>query len=66
MLESIASLTHGFFEVQAALGAATNEFTLAAVNLNFDFTLWKTEAPKEYQELGQVLSGLNVDLCILP
>jgi hypothetical protein len=42
--------------LQAALAAATNEVTIAAANLNFDFTLVKYEAPKEYQALGNALS----------
>lgn len=44
-------------KLQAALAAATNEVTVAAANINFDFTLVKYEAPKEYQPLGEVLSG---------
>jgi hypothetical protein len=42
--------------MQAALAAATNELTVAALNINFDFTLMKCKAPKEYQNLGNVLS----------
>ncbi|KAK2861102.1 hypothetical protein FQN49_004537 [Arthroderma sp. PD_2] len=42
--------------LQAALAAATNEVTVAAANINFDFTLVKCEAPKEYQVLGRQLS----------
>lgn len=42
--------------IQAALAAATNEVTLAAANINFDFTLVKCEAPREFQPLGDVLS----------
>jgi hypothetical protein len=33
-----------------------NENTLALANLNFDFALFKVEAPTEYQELGKALS----------
>lgn len=47
--------------LQAALAAATNEVTVAAANLNFDFTLVKYEAPKEYQALGNVLSTKRKD-----
>jgi hypothetical protein len=47
--------------LQAALGAATNEVTVAAAKLNFDFTLVKFEAPKEYQGLGSVLSAKRKD-----
>ncbi|KAL6163735.1 hypothetical protein ACJQWK_10262 [Exserohilum turcicum] len=42
--------------LQAALAAATNEVTVAAANINFDFTLIKCEAPKEFQGLGNVLA----------
>ncbi|KAK1511125.1 uncharacterized protein CCOS01_14887 [Colletotrichum costaricense] len=42
--------------LQAALASATNEVTVAATNINFDFTLVKYEAPKEYQPLGALLS----------
>ncbi|KAI0127508.1 hypothetical protein BJ170DRAFT_375533 [Xylariales sp. AK1849] len=42
--------------LQAALGQVTNEVTVAAANINFDFTLVKMEAPPEYQALGPVLS----------
>lgn len=48
-------------KLQAALAAATNEVTVAAANLNFDFTLVKYEAPKEYQALGSVLSTKRKD-----
>ncbi|OAL53522.1 hypothetical protein IQ07DRAFT_559746 [Pyrenochaeta sp. DS3sAY3a] len=43
-------------KLQAALAHATNEFTLTAANLNFDFSIVKCEAPKEYQILGNALS----------
>ena len=43
--------------LQASLAAATNEVTVAAANFNFDFTLVKYEAPKEYQALGETLSA---------
>lgn len=42
--------------IQAALASATNEVTLAAANINFDFTLIKCEAPQEYHPLGNILS----------
>ena len=41
--------------LQASLAAVTNELTLAAANINFDFTLVKYEAPQEYQTLGRNL-----------
>ncbi|OTB06328.1 hypothetical protein M426DRAFT_21117 [Hypoxylon sp. CI-4A] len=43
--------------LQAALASATNEVTVAAANINFDFSLVKYEAPKEYQQLGSLLSS---------
>ncbi|KAK2596415.1 hypothetical protein N8I77_013306 [Diaporthe amygdali] len=43
-------------KIQAALTAATNEVTVAAANLNFDFTLIKCEAPKEFRQLGSALT----------
>ncbi|GES59373.1 hypothetical protein ATEIFO6365_0003065400 [Aspergillus terreus] len=45
-----------FGRLQAALAAATSDITLAAANINFDFTLVKNEAPKEYHSLGSALS----------
>lgn len=43
--------------MQAALGQATTELTVAAANLNFDFTLVKVEAPAEYQPLSRALTS---------
>jgi hypothetical protein len=45
-----------FGRLQAALASATNELTLAAANINFDFTLVRCEAPKEFEPLGSALS----------
>ncbi|KAM0208114.1 hypothetical protein ACHAPQ_010369 [Fusarium lateritium] len=42
--------------LQAALAAATNEVTVAAANINFDFTLVKYEAPKEFRPLEGYLT----------
>lgn len=42
--------------LQAALASATNEITVAAANLNFDFSIVKYEAPKEFHPVGQLLS----------
>src|SRR5436305_15343859 len=39
-----------------SLFSATNENTVALANLNFDFTLIKFEAPKEFQAVGETLS----------
>ncbi|KAK7990902.1 hypothetical protein PG990_015182 [Apiospora arundinis] len=43
-------------KLQASLSQATNEVTVAAANINFDFCLVKYEAPKEYRPLGELLS----------
>ncbi|KAI1320519.1 hypothetical protein F5Y16DRAFT_417425 [Xylariaceae sp. FL0255] len=43
-------------KIQAALASATNEVTVAAANLNFDFTLMKFEAPPEYQPVSAHLT----------
>ena len=48
-------------KLQAALASATNEVTIAAANINFDFALVKMEAPKEYQLLGGLLSRRRKD-----
>lgn len=40
----------------AALMAASQENTMVLAALNFDFSLYKVEAPKEYQLLGSSLS----------
>lgn len=48
-----------FGRLQAALAAATSDITLAAANINFDFTLVKNEAPKEYHSLGSALSKIS-------
>ncbi|KLO83633.1 Uncharacterized protein LW93_415 [Fusarium fujikuroi] len=45
-----------FGRLQAALASATNELTLAAANINFDFTLVRCEVPKEFEPLGSALS----------
>ncbi|KAF2187672.1 hypothetical protein K469DRAFT_568624 [Zopfia rhizophila CBS 207.26] len=47
--------------LQAALAAVTNEVTLAAAQINFDFSLVKNEAPKEYRSLGESLSEKRKD-----
>lgn len=43
-------------KIQASLVAATQETTFAFANLNFDFALWKVEAPPSYHPLGAALS----------
>lgn len=43
-------------KIQAALAAATNEVTVAAANINFDFTLIKCEPPQEFHPLGSALT----------
>lgn len=47
--------------LQASLAAVTNEVTVAAAIINFDFTLIRCEAPKEFQALGQNLSRKRKD-----
>ncbi|KAI6258342.1 hypothetical protein MCOR19_005291 [Pyricularia oryzae] len=42
--------------LQAALSSVTSEVTVAAANINFDFTLVKCEAPAEYRSLEQQLT----------
>ncbi|OCL05909.1 hypothetical protein AOQ84DRAFT_224383 [Glonium stellatum] len=44
-------------KLQAAVAAVNNEVTIAAANINFDFTLVKYEAPEEFQPLGEALSS---------
>lgn len=44
-------------KIQAALASATNEVTVAAANLNFDFSLMKFEAPSEYKPLSNILTS---------
>ncbi|KAH8157989.1 hypothetical protein CIB48_g10256 [Xylaria polymorpha] len=43
--------------LQASLAQATNEVTVAAANINFDFCLVNFEAPKEYRPVGELLSA---------
>jgi hypothetical protein len=49
-------MSASFGRLQASAVAATQELTLAAANINFDFTLVKYEAPKEFQPLGELLT----------
>jgi hypothetical protein len=46
--------------IQAGFAQASQELTVAAANLNFDFTLVKLEAPAEYQTIGHVLTPSRV------
>ncbi|PSN61771.1 hypothetical protein BS50DRAFT_639055 [Corynespora cassiicola Philippines] len=46
-----------FGRITNALAAVQNEATIAAAQFNFDFTLVKCEAPKEYQPLGSILAS---------
>lgn len=48
-------------KLQAALASATNEVTVAAANINFDFALVKCEAPPEYRPLRLQLSAKRKD-----
>lgn len=43
-------------KLQGAWLAASNETTITLANLNFDFSLFKVEAPQEFKELGAALS----------
>lgn len=43
-------------KLQAALASATNEVTIAAANINFDFAIFKYDAPAEYQPLSNALT----------
>ncbi|KAH8799715.1 hypothetical protein F5884DRAFT_686581 [Xylogone sp. PMI_703] len=43
-------------KLQNALAIISNENTLALANINFDFSLFKIEAPIEFQALGAALS----------
>ncbi|KAI0895956.1 hypothetical protein F4806DRAFT_502786 [Annulohypoxylon nitens] len=43
-------------DLTAAVVSAKNEVTLALANSNFDFSLIKVEAPREFQQLGNALS----------
>ncbi|CAH0043389.1 unnamed protein product [Clonostachys solani] len=45
----------------ASLLGATQETTLTLANLNFDFSLYKVEAPAEYQALGKCLTKNRLD-----
>ena len=42
--------------VTAALSAVYNENAVALANLNFDFTLFKLEAPREFSGIGSTMS----------
>lgn len=44
-------------KIQAALASATNEVTIAAANINFDFAVFKYDAPAEYQPLSTALTN---------
>ena len=44
-----------------APAAVTLEFAPALANLNFDFSLWKVEAPKEFDGVGSALSTIRRD-----
>ena len=48
-----------FSQLTAALSSAKFEVAPALANVNFDFTLCKVQAPKEYQGVGEALSSLR-------
>ncbi|MCJ1371758.1 hypothetical protein MMC20_002977 [Loxospora ochrophaea] len=41
---------------QRSIATQSNEVTLALANLNFDFSIFKVEAPTEYKQIGASLS----------
>uniref|UniRef100_A0A8H7K9B7 Uncharacterized protein n=1 Tax=Bionectria ochroleuca TaxID=29856 RepID=A0A8H7K9B7_BIOOC len=43
-------------KINGSIFGATQETTLTLANLNFDFALYKVEAPAEYQALGKCLT----------
>ena len=43
------------------LGSASLDFAPALANLNFDFSLFKVEAPKEFEGVGSALSDFRRD-----
>ena len=44
-------------QLSMALGMSTLETNIGLARINFDFSLYKVQAPVEYQELGEVLSA---------
>jgi hypothetical protein len=48
-------------KITASALAGIQDTTLALANINFDFTLYKVEAPKEYQGLRKQLSSQRVE-----
>ncbi|ETS85041.1 hypothetical protein PFICI_03066 [Pestalotiopsis fici W106-1] len=46
--------------IQAGFAQATQEITVAAANLNFDFSLVKLEAPAEYKPIGNILTPSRI------
>ncbi|KAI1293076.1 hypothetical protein F5Y03DRAFT_374808 [Xylaria venustula] len=46
-------------KISNSLVSATNENTLALANLNFDFSIVKVQAPKEYTDLGHALGVIR-------
>jgi hypothetical protein len=48
-------------KLQGALSIISNENVLALAHLNFDFSLFKVDAPKEFQGLGATLSTQRRD-----
>ncbi|KAK5662482.1 hypothetical protein OQA88_8393 [Cercophora sp. LCS_1] len=48
-------------KLSMALGMSTLEANFGLARINFDFSLYKVEAPKEYRELGEVLTARRRD-----
>ena len=51
-----ASVSMSISKFAASVLSGTQETTVALAALNFDFALFKTEAPKEYKALGSALT----------
>ena len=45
--------------ITGSAGTATLDSTIALANINFDFALYKIEAPKEYASIGTAISPLR-------
>ncbi|KAL9058881.1 MAG: hypothetical protein Q9206_001714 [Seirophora lacunosa] len=51
----------GIEDAQNAIASGSLELAPALANLNFDFTLWKVAAPKEFEGVGSALSTSRRD-----
>jgi hypothetical protein len=48
-------------KLKASLALATNDITLSAASINFEFSLFKVEAPASYHPLSKALSPQRRD-----